>query len=154
MKRFLFNMLFILMVLPIFGQHIEVEGYDLPNESIKFLRTYYNNYNKYGTPIYLVEYDDYDSPFHKIDEFEVHFVNGTIIEFDTDGRLKSIDCGKDDVVPFDIIPSIIRNALRQYSRNLEIVEYSIERGRLFVEYEIELKNGQEFVFNKRGKLKE
>lgn len=155
MKRIILNIVFILMAVPMFGQYVEIEGYDLNDNSIEFLRTYYNNYNKYGIATYLIKYEnDVDSPWNRIDEYEVRFANGTIIEFDKNGELKSIDCGKDDFVPLMIIPSVIQNALRNYTRNLEIIEYSIERSRLFVDYEIELKNGKEFTFNKRGKLKE
>jgi hypothetical protein len=60
----------------------------------------------------------------------------------------------DDIVPLSIIPSNIKNALRRYTRNFNIVEYSIDRGRLTIDYEIELNNGIEYKFNKNGKLKE
>jgi hypothetical protein len=131
---------------------MEIEGYELPNNSIEFLRDNYNSYSKYGTPMFYVEYDNIRNC--RVDEFEVHFANGTVIEFDRDGKLKSIDCGNNDIVPLSIIPSNIKNALRRYTRNFNIVEYSIDRGRLTIEYEIELNNGIEFKFNKNGKLKE
>lgn len=133
-----------------FAQHMEIEGYDLPNNSIKFLRENYSH-SKYGTPIYLVEYDDTRNG--KVEEFEVHFVNGTVIEFNRDGELKSIDCGIGDIVPLSIIPSKICNTLKCYEKNLEIVEYTIDRELFLTEYEIELRNGREFTFNKNGKLK-
>lgn len=152
MKKILLSLIFIILGTPIFSQHMEIEGYELPNNSIEFLRDNYNSYSKYGTPMFYVEYDDNRNG--RVDEFEVHFENGTVIEFDRDGKLKSIDCGKNDIVPLSIIPSCIKNALRRYTRNFNIVEYSIDRGRLKIEYEIELNNGIEFKFNKNGKLKE
>ena len=135
-----------------FAQHMEIEGYDLPDNSIEFLRDNYNSYSKYGTPMFYVEYDETRN--YRVDEFEVHFSNGTVIEFDRDGELKSIDCGQNDTVPLSIIPSKIKTALKRYTRNFNIVEYSIDRGRLTIEYEIELNNGIEYKFNKNGKLKE
>ena len=152
MKKFIFSVIFIMLALPMFSQHMEIEGYDLPNNSIEFLRDNYNSYSKYGTPMFYVEYDDNRNG--RVDEFEVHFANGTVIEFDRDGKLKSIDCGNNDIVPLSIIPSNIKNALRRYTRNFNIVEYSIDRGRLTIDYEIELNNGIEYKFNKNGKLKE
>lgn len=152
MKRILFSLIFIILGTPMFSQHMEIEGYELPNNSIEFLRDNYNSYSKYGTPMFYVEYDDNRNS--RVDEFEVHFANGTVIEFDRDGNLKSIDCGNDDIVPLSIIPSNIKNALRRYTRNFNIVEYSIDRGRLTIDYEIELNNGIEYKFNKNGKLKE
>lgn len=152
MKKILLSLIFIILGTPIFSQHMEIEGYELPNNSIEFLRDNYNSYSKYGTPMFYVEYDDNRNG--RVDEFEVHFANGTVIEFDRDGKLKSIDCGNNDIVPLSIIPSKIKNTLRRYTRNFNIVEYSIDRKRLTIEYEIELNNGIEFKFNKNGKLKD
>lgn len=153
MKRIILNVVFILMALPMFGQYVQIEGYDLPNKSIEFLRKYYGNYNKYGMPRYFVECEESNSPVYEIEEFEVIFENGTKIEFDMNGELKSIDCGENDVISLDIIPSVIKKKLKRYFKKFEIIEYSIERGCLFIEYEIELKNGREFVFNRLGKIK-
>ena len=139
-----------MLALPMFSQHMEIEGYDLPNNSIEFLRENYSH-SKYSTPIYLVEYDDTRNG--KVEEFEVHFINGTVIEFDRDGKLKSIDCGQNDTVPLSIIPSKIKTSLKRYTSNLTIIEYYIDRGRLTIDYEIELNDGREFTFNKKGKLK-
>ena len=151
MKKFIFSVIFIMLALPIFSQHMEIEGYELPNNSIEFLRDNYNSYSKYGTPMFYVEYDETRN--YRVDEFEVHFSNGTVIEFDRDGELKSIDCGQNDTVPLSIIPSKIKIALKRYTHNLTIIEYSIDRGRLTKDYEIELNDGREFTFNKNGKLK-
>ena len=52
-----------------------------------------------------------------------------------------------------LIPLKIQKALECFEKNLDIVEYSIERGVFTTEYDIKLRNGKEFTFKKNGNLK-
>lgn len=47
MKKIVLSLIFIILGTPIFSQHMEIEGYELPNNSIEFLRDNYNSYSKY-----------------------------------------------------------------------------------------------------------
>ena len=133
-----------------FAQHMEISISDLDDKSIEFL---IDNYSELmcQSPIYFVEYDD--SRNGRIDEFEVHFVNGTIIEFDENGDLKAITCGESDVIPLFILPYKIKNALKNYTINFDIIEYSINKHFCRKEYYIKFNNGNKIKINKNGKIK-
>jgi hypothetical protein len=145
---FLFIMTFIALS-NINAQHLEITKVELPNNVIEFIDKYYQ---EYGNPIIFVEYDSYRN--NKVDEFEVHYTNGTVLEFDKKGFLKSIDCGTTDSISINVLPINVRNTFNKINvSKLKIVELTIDRRRNVIDYEIELENGIDYTFNKYGKLK-
>lgn len=152
MKKILSSILLIMLTLPVFSQHMEIEGYDLPNKSIEFLRTHYDNFQKYGKAIYCVEYDE--TKYCKVDDFEVYFMNGTIVEFYRNGNLKSITCGDGDTVPSALVPSDIKKAIKCYAKNSEIFKFHIEKGVFSRYYVIHFKDEKKIILKRNGKLKE
>lgn len=78
-------------------------------------------------------------------EYEVDFVSGRDIEFNSKGAWKSIDC-KGSKVPAGLVPQAIRNYVANNAPGLYIV--TIDRDRQG--YEIELNNGVEMVFDSKG----
>ena len=133
-----------------FSQHLEIVESNLPDQAQAFLNEYYSN-EKYKNKICFVDYND----IGRIEGFDVLFYNGTKIEFNKKGKLESITCSKNDTININIIPKHIYSVFKRYNKyNSKLVEYSIDRGNLFITYEFDLLNGQEFKFNKNGKLKE
>lgn len=78
-------------------------------------------------------------------EYEVDFVSGRDIEFNSKGAWTSIDC-KGSKVPAGLVPQAIRNYVANNAPGLYIV--TIDRDRKG--YEIELNNGVEMVFDSKG----
>ena len=85
-------------------------------------------------------------------EYEINLDNGTSLEFDRRGYLKSIDCGIGEYIPLEILPKELVEFLTiKFDKdNKKIVEYSIEnRGTRYEQHEIEFENGFEFTISGR-----
>ncbi len=131
------------------AQHFEINKTELPNNVIQFID---NHYKDYKNPIIYIEYDSYRN--NRVDEFEIHYPNGTVLEFNEKGLLKSIDCGINDSISVNVLPINIRLAFNKINvSKLKIVDLSIDRRRNAIDYEIELENSVDYTFNKHGKLK-
>lgn len=155
MKK-IFMMLFCLMMaIGTYAQreYQEITKEQLPKNVIEFVDTYYSDsiYKDYKC---FVEFEYQFRPSTLIDEYEVHFDNGTKLEFNRRGNLTSIECGINDKINVNILPVIIKDQLKKYS-NRKIVELSIDynrRGKKPLEYEIDFDNGFECKFNSKGKV--
>lgn len=145
--RKLLLLLCMIFALTISAQTNSIAKQQLPKPAIEFIDTWYSDYNN---PTYWTE-----TEYNRIDEYEVRFANGTKIEFDVKGYLKSIDCGRNDFINKELLPSAIQTYLQRNYPNYKVVDYSIDdRGRRWEEHEIDLSNGRSITFNKRFKVTE
>ena len=128
-----------------FTQVIKAEEYiiksqDLPKAAIEFLDTHYKD-NKIS--------------FAKMDKeilqttYKVTLVNGVQIEFNKKGAWISVDAGVDGIVPKTIIPKRILAFVSQNYADFQICEIEYESR----EYSVELSNGLDLEFNKKGEIK-
>ncbi len=78
-------------------------------------------------------------------EYDVILVNGTEVEFDSDGKLTEIDCGH-NAAPAALVLKPIRDYVAKNYKGLDIVKIKVERSK----YEIELSNGRDLEFNRAG----
>lgn len=109
---------------------------DLPTVAQNFISKHYATKQ--------VTYTVMDKDFFST-SYEVKLNNGVEIEFDGKGNWKEIDA---DLVPVpnEVVPSKIRNYVNKSFPNNEIVKISRSKGKI----EIELKNGLDLEFNKKG----
>lgn len=154
MKKFFMLVFCLMLAVGSYAQreHLEITKDQLPDNVIEFLDKYYSD-SIYNNPKYFIEFEYEFRPNAPIDDFEVHFSNGTKVEFNKYGYLTSIDCGRGDSVNINIIPSFIKNQIKRY--NKRIVDYNIDydrRDKKPLEYEIDFENGFECTFNHKGKL--
>lgn len=77
-------------------------------------------------------------------EYNVTFVNGTKIEFDSNGNWESIDC-KHGYVPEGALPAPIVKYLNETFPGSKVVEIDVDSR----DYEVELSNGTELKFDKK-----
>ena len=84
------------------GFEIEFHDKKLLTEFVEKIKKYVIDYKaiiiKIDPDIIWKEYD-----YNRVDEYEVHFNNGTKIEFDAKGYLKSIDCGRNDFINKELL---------------------------------------------------
>jgi hypothetical protein len=152
MKKLFLILVMLLSTLTIYSQEFEITFNELPNNSQAFLVKYYND-SRYANPVCWLECEGLRH--NRVEDFVVKFDNGTIIEFDKHGSLESIDAGLYDYISPNILPNSVRKELKKINhKRYRIVEYNIDKRRLTTEYEVELSNGIEFKFNKKGVLKE
>lgn len=120
---------------------------EFPAPAIEFVNTWYSNYTN---PVYFVEYD-----FKRVDDYEVRFDNGTKLEFDKQGNVKTIDCGRNDTINKKLLPIKIQRYLSIKYPNNSVIEYTVDDyGHRWVEYEVDLNNGLSLTFNKNFKVTE
>lgn len=145
MKKILITLICLIgLVFDINAQSKIISKNELPNNSKLVIESFYNNLQficiKEGKYLNI--------------EYEVKFENGTSLEFDRKGNIKSIDCGKKDFIDAELIPYEILKFICHNYPQLRIVEYSIEfKGTRYETHEIELHNGLELVFSGRYKNK-
>lgn len=127
-----------------FTQVIKAEEYiiksqDLPKAAIEFLDTHYKH-NK-------ISFAKMDKDIFQT-KYEVTLVNGVQIEFNKKGKWISIDAGKNKVVPKAIIPQRILAFVSAHYPDFQIREIEYESK----EYSVELSNGLDLEFNKKGEI--
>ena len=110
----------------------------LPAAIQSFLKEYF--------PEMTVSYVKKDSEFAQT-TYEVVLQDGTEIEFDSKGQWDNIDC-KRAAVPAALIPAAIAEYVQQSFPGQFIVKIDKET----FGHEIELSNGLELKFDKKGKL--
>lgn len=152
MKKFLiFISIIMFSVINLIAQSFEISKEDFPKNSLEFLERHFPELDKQVVS-YFIEFER-DVPRGRIEDYEVHLCDGTVVEFDKNGLLENIECCKGNYVPISIIPEFIRKALKKYKIDeKKIISYSIEKHNLIINHEIELNNGTDFLFNKTGKL--
>ncbi len=77
-------------------------------------------------------------------EYNVIFADGSKIEFDKSGNWENIDCGRNSV-PEAVIPASIAKYVKDTFTGSKIVEIDVDKR----DYEVELSNGAEIVFDKK-----
>lgn len=82
------------------------------------------------------------------DSYDVKFSNGFEVDFNKKGEWKEVDCQASEV-PVGIIPDNIRNYVNTNYNGLFIVQIDKDHS----EYDVELNNGLELVFDKNGNFK-
>lgn len=80
-------------------------------------------------------------------DYDVILVNGTEVEFDSDGKWTEIDCGHTSV-PDALVLKPIRDYVSKNFKGLDIVKVKIERSK----YEIELSNDLDLEFDRSGRF--
>lgn len=109
----------------------------MPYEAQAFIKNHFSDMQ--------VNYAKQENGFSK--SYEVVFVNGDKIEFDTDGDWTEVDC-KHGVVPERIVPRQLRAYVAKNHPDQKIVAISQgARG-----YEVDLSNGLELTFNRNYRL--
>jgi len=79
--------------------------------------------------------------------YDVVLQNGTKLEFDKKGNLTVIDC-KQGIVPALLIPQAIKNYLKDNYAGQSVKKIEMNKN----EYEVELTNGFDLIFNKHFQL--
>lgn len=78
-------------------------------------------------------------------DYDVVLNNGTEIEFDNDGNIKEIDCGK-NAIPDNLILKPVRDYVAKNFKGQKIVGLEVNRNN----YEVELLNGTDLKFDRAG----
>ncbi|GEM64471.1 hypothetical protein SF1_24530 [Sphingobacterium faecium NBRC 15299] len=80
-------------------------------------------------------------------EYKVILNNGTEIEFDKSGNWEEVD-GQKTAIPLKIVPRNIQNYVAKSFPNTQIVKIK----KSLRKYEVEISNGLELEFNKKGQF--
>lgn len=80
-------------------------------------------------------------------EYKVILNNGTEIEFDKSGNWEEVD-GQKTPIPLKIVPRTIQNYVAKSFPNTQIVKIK----KSLRKYEVEISNGLELEFNKKGQF--
>lgn len=90
-----------------------------------------------------------DKTLGHVNDYEVILTDGTEVEFDAKGNLKSVDTANNKSVPEALIPKAITAFVRKAHKGQKIVGIDIDsKG-----YEVELSNGIEIEFDHNGVFK-
>ena len=140
MKKIFILLICFMFVFNSNGQTKRIIYKDLPKTTKVFIDTFYPK----RKAIYTFE------GINRVREYEIYFSNGTKLEFDRYGKLKSIECGKGEYVNKNILPDEINDIIQQYYSSEKIVEYNIDdRSTRYEEHEIEFESGFEITVNGR-----
>lgn len=88
-----------------------------------------------------------DSNMFGKSDYDVILNNGTELDFNDEGTLKEIDCGR-AAVPNDLVLKPIRDYVAKNFSGKKIVAMDIKSNK----YEIELSNGLDLEFDRSGKF--
>lgn len=111
---------------------------ELPKKAKSFVETHFS--------VDSVSFTSIDDEFLE-KSYDVVFMNGCKIEFNSKGEWKDIDCKK-AVVPATILPKGISSYVSQNFNRAFIVD--VEKNSKT--YDVELSNGVELTFNLKGKF--
>jgi len=134
----LINLLIFSLPLQINYNHRFINFEDLPTKAKTFVRTYF---------------DHYDIRFVKIEmtmtrtDYTVQFENGMKIEFNSNGDWDEVN-SPSDCLPSDFLNNMIINHLNKNYPDCCL--HVISKGKH--KFEVELTNGLELVFNKKGEF--
>lgn len=117
-----------------------VEFSNLPSKAQTFLKTYFAD-----KTIAVILCDE--GLFDK--DYEVRFEDSSEVEFDENGEWKSVEIKNRQAVPDGIIPAGIKTFVKAKHPAAFVIEIKKERK----EYDVELSNGVDIVFDKKGNFK-
>lgn len=117
---------------------IPVQESGLPKAAQTFITKYFA-----GQQIHKVEKEE----GRRGTEYEVKFLNGTEIDFKSDGSWKEVKAAKGQAVPDAIVPSAILTFVKTNYKGKIIREISMKRGH----YEVELSDGTKLKLTKDAK---
>lgn len=142
MKKFLLTLLAIVATVTVASaarEKVSRDVTDLPKEAQITLS---RHFPKAGVSHIKIEKHTFGGT-----EYDVILVNGTEVEFDSDGKWTEIDCGH-NAVPAALIMKPIRDYVAKNYKGLNIVKISVERSK----YEVELSNGLDLDFSRSGEF--
>ncbi len=113
----------------------------LPASIHEFIKTHYVDEK---ISIATLERDLFDK------DYKVILVSGVKLEFDGKGDWTEVECKRNSTVPSSIIPQIIKDFIDSKFSAASVRQ--ISKSRRY--YEIELNDGTELKFNKKGELVE
>lgn len=138
MRRFLYTLLALMLVLPAAAEDVEIQFDQLPEKAQKVVKKAFPD-----TKIKKVEMERRAS----LIQYEVKLSGGIKMQFNKDGKFTECECTK-SAVPDMLIPEKIRNYLKKEfpGRTVMRIEHD---SKLF---EILLNNGDELSFNSSYRL--
>lgn len=104
------------------------------------------NFIKKYSAVSNVSYVKMEDEFFSKKSYEVKLKDGSELEFDNNGNWKEVDL-KHKAVPSVLIPKAIKDYVAKSFPNNNIVKISRSS-----KYEVELSNGLDLEFNKKGKF--
>lgn len=134
----LINLLIFSLPLQINYDHRLINFEDLPTKAKSFVRTYFGHY---------------DICFVRIEmtmtrtDYTVQFENGMKIEFNSNGDWDEVN-NPSDCLPSDFLSNMILNYLNKNYPDCCL--HAISKGKH--KFEVELTNGLELIFNKKGEF--
>lgn len=138
MKRFLYTVLALMLVLPVAAEDVEIAFDRLPEKAQKIVGKAYPD-----TRIKKVEMERRAS----LIQYEVKLAGGVKLQFSKDGSLTECEC-TNGAVPDVLIPSRIKTFMADEFPGREIRRFEHD-GKL---YELLLDNGDELSFNSSYRL--
>lgn len=131
----------IVMTIPtvLFAKERHVTFNELPVKAQSFVKSHFDKANV----VSVVE----DTEYFLLTEYKVLFNDGTVLEFNKEGEWEEIDMVK-GAVPTKVVPAAILKYVNKSFPNNTITEIK----RSSKKYELELMNGLELEFNKKGEF--
>ena len=138
MRRLLYTVLALMLVLPLAAEDVEITFDKLPEKAQKVVKKAFPD-----TKIKKVEMERRAS----LIQYEVKLAGGAKLQFSKDGTLTECECTK-EAVPAVLIPAKIKDFMAQEFPDREIRRYEHD-SKL---YELLLDNGDELSFNSSYRL--
>lgn len=123
----------------LFAKERNVTFNELPVKAQSFVKSYFDKANI----VSVVE----DTEYFVLKEYKVLFNNGTVLEFNKEGDWEEINMVK-EAVPANLVPAAILQYVNKSFPNNIITEIK----RSSKKYELELMNGLELEFNRKGEF--
>ncbi|MCM1504141.1 MAG: PepSY-like domain-containing protein [Muribaculum sp.] len=89
-----------------------------------------------------------DKDFGRISDYEVILTDGTEIKFDRNGNWEDVECANNKSIPSAFVPEMAATFIKKNQPGVKVVGIEKSRGG----YEIQLSNGIEMKFDKRGQF--
>ena len=134
----LINLLIFSLPLKINYDHRFINFEDLPTKAKSFVRTYFGHYDIHFVKIEMTMTRT---------DYTVQFENGMKIEFNSNGDWDEVN-SPSDCLPSDFLNNMIINHLNKNYPDYCL--HVISKGKH--KFEVELTNGLELVFNKKGEF--
>lgn len=139
MKKLMTLLLIVLSTIGVASAHDRIVYNDSPLPANA--RTLLSQHFK--TKVHFVKIDK--NLMGSVNEYEVVLKNGTEVEFDSNGNLKSVNAGTNGV-PSSLVLPAIQTYVKKNCKNQKLVELDIYKDK----YKIELQDGRDLVFDRNG----